>query len=282
MKKIVILYHANCSDGFGGAWAAWRKFKNKAEYIPVHHQLSPPEGLRNKELYFIDFIYPLAITKKLIAENKRFSAIDHHVTREKEVKMTEDYSYAAENSGAVLAWRYFYPNKPVPEILKYVEDMDLWRFKIPNTKAIFAYLNLFDFDFKIWNKLAAEIENPLKRKSAIEKGKIVLKYEDKLVNKLIENNGELVEFNGYKTYAVNAAFLDSQIGNRISEKILPPIGIIWKRVKGQISVSLRSDGTVDVAKLAEKYGGGGHKAAAGFKIPAGGKLPWRYLDEKAK
>lgn len=277
MKKIVILYHVNCSDGFGGAWAAWRKFKNKAEYIPVYHQMPPPEGLKNKKLYFIDFIYPLAITKKLIAENERVTAIDHHITREKEVKMTKNYSYAVENSGAVLAWRYFHPKKPVLKILKYVEDMDLWRFKIPNTKAIFAYLNLFDFDFKIWNKLAAEIENPKKRKICLAKGKIVLQYEDRMVKKFLKNNADLVEFEGYKTYAVNSSFFDSQIGNRIYEKLLPPIGITWKQARGQISVSLRSDGTVDVAKLAEKYGGGGHKAAAGFKIPMRQKLPWKYL-----
>ncbi|MBI3046549.1 MAG: hypothetical protein HYY86_03390 [Candidatus Harrisonbacteria bacterium] len=280
MKKIIILYHANCSDGFGGAWAAWKKFGNQAEYIPVYHQVPPPEGLKNKKLYLIDFTYPPKPLKKIIKNNKRVTAIDHHVTREKEVKLTENYSYAVKNSGSVLAWKYFHPDKPIPKILKFVEDMDLWRFKVAHTKEIFAYLNLFDFDFRLWNKLAAEIENPAKRKAAIEKGKIVLRYEDKLVNKLVENNAELVEFESYKTYAVNAAFLDSQIGNRISEKILPPIGIIWKRTKGQISVSLRSDGTVDVAKLAEKYGGGGHKAASGFKIPADHKLPWRYLNEK--
>jgi phosphoesterase RecJ-like protein len=31
-------------------------------------------------------------------------------------------------------------------------------------------------------------------------------------------------------------------------------------------VSLRSDNTVDVAKIAGKFGGGGHTSAAGFKI----------------
>jgi phosphoesterase RecJ-like protein len=31
-------------------------------------------------------------------------------------------------------------------------------------------------------------------------------------------------------------------------------------------VSLRSDNTVDVAKIANKFGGGGHTSAAGFQI----------------
>ena len=199
MKNIVVLYHANCSDGFGGAWAAWKKFGNQAKYIPVHHQVPLPKGLKNKEIYNIDFTYPLEITKKLIKDNKRVTAIDHHVTREKEVKLTKDYSYALRNSGAVLSWRYFHPTKAMPQILKYVEDMDLWKFEIPHTKEIFAYLNLFEFNFKVWNKLAAEIESPKKRKACIASGKIILKYEDRLVDKLIKNNGDLVKFEGYKT-----------------------------------------------------------------------------------
>ena len=230
MKKTFILYHANCSDGFGGAWAAWRKFGKQAEYIPVHHQVLPPNNLKNKEIYLIDFTYPLKILNKMIKENKRVTAIDHHVTREKEVRLTQNYSYAVKNSGSVLAWQYFHPIKPLPQILRYVEDMDLWKFKVPHTKEIFAYLNLFEFNFKIWNKLAAELEKPKSRREAIARGKIVLRYEDLLVDKLIKNSADLVEFEGYKTYAVNAAFLDSQIGNRISEKLLPPIGIIWKQL----------------------------------------------------
>ena len=36
---------------------------------------------------------------------------------------------------------------------------------------------------------------------------------------------------------------------------------------GQVKVSLRSQGTIDVCKVAEKFGGGGHKMAAGARLP---------------
>ena len=36
---------------------------------------------------------------------------------------------------------------------------------------------------------------------------------------------------------------------------------------GQVKVSLRSRGAVDVCKIAEKFGGGGHKMAAGAHLP---------------
>ena len=58
MKNIVVLYHADCPDGFGGAWAAHKKLGEKAEYIGVHHNFLPPKGLDGKEIYMIDFVYP--------------------------------------------------------------------------------------------------------------------------------------------------------------------------------------------------------------------------------
>ena len=36
MKPLVI-YHANCADGFGAAFAAWRKLGDEAEYVPMDH-----------------------------------------------------------------------------------------------------------------------------------------------------------------------------------------------------------------------------------------------------
>ena len=40
--NISVLYHADCPDGFGGAYAAWKKFGDTAEYIPVKYGRTPP------------------------------------------------------------------------------------------------------------------------------------------------------------------------------------------------------------------------------------------------
>ncbi len=42
------------------------------------------------------------------------------------------------------------------------------------------------------------------------------------------------------------------------------IAVMFREDDGRIKVSLRSKGDVDVSKIAEKYGGGGHKGAAAF------------------
>lgn len=275
LKDIIVIYHAECPDGFSAAWAAWKKFGDKADYIGVHHGAPPPTGLKNKEIYFLDFTYPEEIMKEMISANKRVTAIDHHFSRERAIKMTQDYSYSVDNSGAVLAWKYFHPRKPVPKMLEYVEDIDLWKFKHKNANEIAAFINDFRYDFKVWDKLVRGIQNDVFRKKAIARGKVIVEHEWRLMNRLIEEGAKIVSFEGYKVYAVNAPhFFASHIGNALIKK-KPPMAIIWSEDKERVNVSLRSDGTADVSKIAAKFGGGGHKVSAGFNLPAIDSFPWK-------
>lgn len=148
MKPIVVLYHAACRDGFGAAWSAWKKFGNRASYIPVEHQAPPPKGLIEKEIYMLDFTYPLPYTKELMKHN-RVTAIDHHISAKPVTELTENYSYALDHSGSVLTWKYFHPKKKAPFLLRCVEDSDIWKWKIPKSKEILTYIDLFEHDFKL-------------------------------------------------------------------------------------------------------------------------------------
>ena len=44
-KKTVVLYHANCHDGFGGAFAAWKKFGDAADYVPMRYGMAIPDDV---------------------------------------------------------------------------------------------------------------------------------------------------------------------------------------------------------------------------------------------
>ena len=279
MKKIVILYHAECPDGFGGAWAAWKKFGDTADYIGVYHNKPAPDGIEGKEVYMVDFVYPLETTKELIAKNKRVTAIDHHISSKEVAKMTENYSYAVNNSGSVLSWIYFHPDKPVPKLLAYIEDRDLFKWNVLGSEAICAFVDSFDYDFLIWDKLAGDLENEKGRVEYFDKGSIILKYQEELIQEF-ENGAKLVKFEGYDVYVANAPHeFASRLGNNLAIK-KPPIAIVWSEDKKGVSVSLRSsDENIDVSKIAEKFGGGGHKMAAGFKLPIIKIFPWEDLDK---
>ncbi len=277
MKDIVVVYHGKCGDGFGGAWAAWKKFGDNADYYPAQRTQDPPE-IKNKEVYFIDFTYSPEITKKYISENKKVIIIDHHITAQEAVNLVPDHVFDINHSGAVLAWQYFFPDQKVPKLLLHIEDRDLWKFNLENTKEITAFLALYDFDFKLWDEFATNMEDLEKAKKYIEEGKVILRYESALLKDAIEDRSELVEFEGYKVLAINYPhFLASDLGHAFVKKN-PPIGIIWCEKRGIITVSLRSNGIVDVAAIAQKYGGGGHKAAAGFSFNADQPKPWKRVN----
>lgn len=275
MKKNIIIYHGECRDGFGGAWAAWKKLGDKAEYLGIKYGDALPKSLKSREVYLIDFSFKEPMMKKYLSEAKKIVALDHHVSAEKTTKMAQEYVYALDHSGAVIAWNYFHPRKKVPQLLCYIEDMDLWKFKLPNAEEITSYLQLYDYSFENFDRLAKELESASSRKKCVTRGKDILFYEQKMVERLLKG-AELAEFAGYKTLVLNSPVLQSQAGAAIVKK-LPPIGVVWREKNGIIAVSLRSNGKVDVAKIATKFGGGGHKAASGFELKIGQKFPWKIL-----
>jgi len=67
--------------------------------------------------------------------------------------------------------------------------------------------------------------------------------------------------------AVNAnALFASELGNLLAEQS-GTFGLIWQLSgDGEIKASLRSKGDFDVAAIAARYGGGGHRNAAGFRM----------------
>ncbi|NUQ57289.1 MAG: DHH family phosphoesterase [Candidatus Paceibacter sp.] len=280
MKKEIVVLHHNDEDGFGAAYAAWRKFGDKAEYIPVSYEMKPAE-LSGKEIYMLDFCYDKkSDLQRLIKNNKKVVIIDHHKSKKDDIKIASEYVYDIDHSGAVLAWQYFHPGNKVPVLLFYIEDYDLWKFKIPNTKEIMALVEMTEFDFDKWDKLATELEDEEKLKKNIEEGSAALRYKEYLV-KEISGDAEKAEFEGYQAMVVNSTVLKSEIGNFLV-KSGAEVGIIWSERKGEKAVSLRSGSKVDVAKLAEKYGGGGHKSAAGFGFDAKLPAPWKIIKEETQ
>lgn len=271
-KNIAVLYHGSCHDGFGGTWVAWTKFKNKADYIGVEHGKAVPEGLVGKELYFIDFCYDEATMRELLAANKKMVILDHHISQRDVVSISTEHVYDNDRSGSVIAWQYFFPGQPVPKLLKHIQDIDLWRFKVPHTEELMAAMDSYGFDFKLWNKISADFEDKEAIKTYLKEGKTILNYEKRFIERAVRH-AEKVEFEGHVAYAVNSPMLESEIGNWIVEN-KKAIGIIWSYKAGSVRVSLRSNGKPDVSELAQHFDGGGHKAAAGFAFPVQLEFPW--------
>ncbi|MDP4020753.1 MAG: hypothetical protein Q8P58_01800 [Candidatus Adlerbacteria bacterium] len=276
MKDIVILYHANCPDGFGGAYAAWKKFGNKAEYIAVYHGDPPPQGLEDKEVYIVDFSYPNGKLLEIEKNAKRLVVLDHHEGVEEEVNKVREYVYDASRSGTGIAWEYFHPGVPLPRLLAYIQDADLWKFERPHAKEVAAFVSSLKFDFKTFDPIVAKAETEEGFREIVEKGKAYREYFDYVCDKIIEQ-AEEVEFDGYKIYAVSAPRLfRSEVGNRLA-RMKGPFAVVWYPHHSKWHLSLRGDGSIDLSKLAQKYGGNGHPNAASIQLPLDTPLPFTFL-----
>lgn len=280
-KEIVIIYHDQCRDGFGSAYAAWKKFGDAASYVARKTQEPAPNGLVDKELYILDYSYDQATLEALRASNRSVVVVDHHLSAQAAVTAFPENVFALEHSGAVLSWQYFHPGTPVPELLLYVEDHDLWRFALPHNREFGAALGEYEQDFETWDRLNENFKDKSQFDSFIRHGATIARCEERLVEKLLDFK-ERVEFAGHQAYALNASRVyRSILGHRLASESEraggAPLGIVYYRYDGMVHISLRSNGDFDVAALAAAYGGGGHKNAASLRVPSWADLPFTFL-----
>lgn len=186
----------------------------------------------------------------------------------------DEYLFSLTRSGCVLAWRYFFPKKKTPPFLLTVQDHDLFTLRRKKTLEIVTALALCEQTFLSWDRLIRRFELSQGRRSLETLGSFLLQYKDAHVTRLLDI-AEPVTFHGVKAFAVNTHVFYSEVGTRIYKTLGVHLGIIWYAKNGKIKVSLRSDGTVDCARLARSYGGGGHVGAAAFWLERDWHYPWK-------
>lgn len=283
--KTVILYHGSgCPDGFGAAYAAWRKFGDEAEYIALGRgELPDPEVVRGKEAYFLDFCYSKDVMDQFAAAATRLVVLDHHVGVKDVVESMPEHIFDNDRSGAGISWDYFHPGVARPKLLDYIEDGDLFRFRYPETRAIGTFIEVQPYEFAVWDAIVRKFDDATSYAAMMEKATNYAEYFELLAN-LAADHAKLVSFEGYEVYYATAHPLKSMkslVGNILCRKKGPFALVVAAHPHGY-GVSIRGDGTVDLTKIAQKFGGNGHHDASGFLIPREGPFPWTLIDEDSR
>lgn len=273
MQDIVIIYHGNCPDGFGGAYAAWTKWGTAATYIPATHGETPPQNLAGKEVYFIDFSYPKEVLLEIEKKTKRLVLLDHHMGAREAVEAVSEHVFDNDHSGSGIAWEYFYPSIPLPRLLTYIEDNDLWRHALPQGKEVAAYLSTQPFQFESFDALVKKAQTDEGFADIVQKGTAYAEYYEYTVSHL-EEYAQLVQFDEFRILAANAPRLfRSELGHRLAIKSAP-FALVWYMSENKWHCSLRGDGTIDVSEIARRRGGNGHHNAASFRVAFSEMLPF--------
>ena len=300
MKPLVI-YHANCTDGFGAAFAAWLKFGDAAEYLPMHYgsEFDPLIRVRDREIYILDFSFPKQIMDLFFEGAARVEWYDHHKSAfemwcgeyERGMEFYEVVGgkhYIAlddKRSGAMLAWHNFHPGTEVPMLIQHIDDRDRWQFKLEGSRELHAALNSYKpWSFEQWHKYMLE---PYEVDFDIKEGAATLRTHNQHVQSALKQarvcairwfDGETdghPAVNVFTGLAANApSFLASDLGHELANKS-GTFGLVWSMAgDGQVHCSLRSNGEYDVSAIAKVFGGGGHRNAAGFSTDINTLLGW--------
>ena len=296
--KPLCIYHGNCADGFTSAWIVSRAL-GAADFQPGIYGQAPPD-VADRNVIMVDFSYKRPILESLLRSGDVRQAmtmliLDHHKTAAEDLagipspEQSEDiydptywrskWEQTAEwpvraifdmdRSGAQVTWDFFNPGKPRPPLVDYVGDRDLWRFKLPYSREVNAYIFAHEYSFANWDGLDRLMSGPGGINAVAEMGGAIEKKHHKDVAELVKVTRRVMVIGGNSVPVANIPYtLTSDAGNLMAQGE-PFAACYWDTPNGRV-FSLRStDDGIDVSVIAKAYGGGGHAHASGFQMPLG-------------
>jgi oligoribonuclease NrnB/cAMP/cGMP phosphodiesterase (DHH superfamily) len=270
MKPLVIA-HANCTDGFTAAWCFHHAAKETGvacEFDYASYGQQPPD-VTGRPVYIVDFSYPREQLLAMAEQALRVVVLDHHQSAQAALAGLQhprlEVHFDMQRSGAGMAWDYLFAGVPRPRFLGFVEDRDLWRFSFPETKASHALLGSLPRTFAAWDEIM--LGNAFSQATALAQGAALVRLVEKQVEDAVRSTLRSAVIGGHEVPLANVpGFLASDAGHTINEG--RPFAATYFDTAERRCFSLRSrpDGA-DVSLVAQQYGGGGHKHAAGFTVP---------------
>ena len=298
---VLVAYHANCIDGFTSAWVAHTALKKKGykvELLPMQYTSDSTEELFNclagkkgegqcsyDKLYVVDFSLALDVLSDLerMYPELLTTILDHHKTAfemyQPDVTVNPYLSWRRttdsvdiyidmQECGASLCWKYFNPGERKPLLIKYVKDYDLWQFAYGDeTKWVNKYLCSEKKTIENWDAIAYGMTSHIDMNYILERGEELQKTHDGAVANIVANAMNLKL--DKKTCLIAECKNKSLVSDagHILAKQSGTFGALYNiDIEANKTIwSLRSNGDYDVSVIAKKYGGGGHKNAAGFE-----------------
>ncbi|MGM0577779.1 MAG: DHHA1 domain-containing protein [Myxococcota bacterium] len=257
----LVIFHDGCPDGFCAAWVARKRFPD-AELAGWRHGDDPPD-VTGRDVWIVDFAFSRRATRTMAQQASSLRILDHHATARDDLGDLPYATFDMERSGCGLAWDTLFPDEPRPWLVDYVEDRDLWRWALPDSREVNAAMETLPDDFDAWDAVLAGGPEGL-----VARGRAILDWKAVHVEHLARRAGRR-RMAGHDVPVVNAALLQSELGNALSEG--EPFAVMWTEGEdGSRSYSLRSrPGGVHVGDVAKRFGGGGHPRAAGFSMSPG-------------
>lgn len=273
-QPLVIYHGRNCPDGFASALAAWLYYEGRAEFLGLDHgdikSVDDLPALEGRVVYILDFSFSPELLRSIEERAAKLVMLDHHKSAADKLTgfscRCGIVHFDMHKSGARLAWEFFHPEQPVPDLVRFVEDRDIWVWQYPESAGFLAALDMEPFNFERWNEIASF--DAVQLSIYVERGRAMDEKFSKLAAGIAEG-AQALTFNGVSGLMVNApGVFHSLVGDMLSKQS-GTFALMWSTDKsGVIKVGLRSQRSFDCIPLAESMRGGGHAQACGFKMGA--------------
>ena len=284
--KVLCIYHSADLDGYGSAAIVKHFFsKNKkgwqVDLRGYNYGGNIPQVYDYDQIIVVDVSFPMSTFKEWVGLGKEIIWIDHHK------HAIDEYGRYGEIDGLTvslstklaaieLTWNFFMKDEMIPDVVKYLGIYDSWR----------------NSDKKLWEKVILPFQYGMRSicnspdqfpvcliddssseckvtvEELINKGKTILSYQ-RAVDKTLMRRAFKIEFEGYKTLAVNASGVNSLTfkAHKQYNRFQLYMAFNYNYKSGKFAVTIFSDNKlIDAGEIAKRYGGGGHKGAAGFLI----------------
>jgi oligoribonuclease NrnB/cAMP/cGMP phosphodiesterase (DHH superfamily) len=202
------------------------------------------------------------------ARSSSILVLDHHKTAKEALDGLPYAQFDMDRSGAVMAWQHFFSGQPIPDLLLDVQDRDLWKWSRETSKDTTAGLPLLESSMNLWAEAAVDLSYLGEVRAA---GNAKNQFDEMLIESRIKHVKEILLEDGkrtkpFKCAVINTTVLGSEMGNELC-KVGYDVAILYFLTdEGEVVLSFRSIGDVDVSALAKKLHGGGHKNAAGARV----------------
>ena len=292
--KTLCIYHGNCIDGFAAAWVVRKALGSDVEFFAGFYGAKPPDVTR-RDVIIVDFSYKAPVLHAMAADANTIVILDHHKTAAEDLAAfprppSGPYSVPAmldcqrehnapcavhalfdmDRSGAGLAWDYFNPGMSRPRLLDHIEDRDLWRFRLPDTRELHSAVVSYEGSFDVWDRLVEASEDRMSRRALAGEGRAIHRKLMKDIREMLGVVTRPMIIGGVRVPVANLpSMMASEAGNLMAAGA--PFAATYYDSADARLFSLRSNSPdgADVSEIAKLYGGGGHRNAAGFRMPIG-------------
>lgn len=301
----MICFYHNDLDGRCAAHWVWRigGLWECRRFVPVNYRLSAAELLKqvepNEQVFILDYSLPLEAMHELLWKTRNVIWIDHHISAIEKYELWSGPQIPGARvdsvAACVLTYLYLFvwtshgspptvvqraPTREewleVPKFTVLVGDRDAWRWEDVDTRYFCAGLEAHDTDPQSPTWFDAEENVP----KYVAMGKVVEKFKSQMWRQLLADYAFEVSLNGFKGLACNVGYGSSSLFEVLDPEALKEydffVAFVWDGNQYEVSLyTNRSRPTpVNVAQLAEHFGGGGHFGAAGFECQ---ELPFKVL-----